>query len=152
MSSPTNPDTSGVHLWLILWKTSRALEAHSARSIARFEMGISDFGVLEALLHKGPLTITQLSAKVLLTSGSMTTAIDRLAARGLLTRCDDAKDRRARIIKLTPEGHALIDRAFAQHREAMEQAVAGFSEPDRIALLPLLKQLGFTAQQNLSQQ
>ena len=115
-------------------------------------MGISDFGVLEALLHKGPLTITQLSEKVLLTSGSMTTAIDRLAARGLLTRCDDAKDRRARIIKLTPEGYALIERAFAQHREAMEQAVAGFSEQDRIALLPLLKQLGFRAQQNLSQQ
>jgi len=152
MSSPTNPDTGGIHLWLILWKASRAIEAHATRSIAQFGMGVSDFAVLEALLHKGPLTITQLGEKVLLTSGSMTTAIDRLAARGLVTRCDDATDRRARIIKLTPEGHTLIEQAFAQHREALEQAIQGFPQEDRATLLPLLRQLGLTAQQNFSQQ
>ncbi|WP_263367132.1 MarR family winged helix-turn-helix transcriptional regulator [Edaphobacter bradus] len=149
MSNPAQqPDLSGIHLWLVLWKAARALEAHSTRSIARFEMGPSDFGVLEALLHKGPLTVKQVGEKVLLTSGSMTTAVDRLVARGLVTRCDDATDRRARIIKLTPEGGALIERAFAQHRQEMEQAVAGFSDPDRAVLLPLLRKLGRATEQS----
>ena len=79
------------------------------RSVAQFEMGTTDFGVLEALLHKGPLTVKQLREKVLLTSGSMTTAVDRLEARGLVARHDDANDRRARIIRLTPEGRKLIE-------------------------------------------
>ena len=147
MLSSTQSDL-GIHIWLVLWKAMRSVEAHSSRSIAGFDMGTTDFGVLEALLHKGPLTVKQLGEKVLLTSGSMTAAIDRLVARGLVSRCDDEKDRRARIIKLTPEGRELIDRAFAEHREAMEKAVAGFSAEDRAALLPLLRRLGRTAQQN----
>jgi MarR family 2-MHQ and catechol resistance regulon transcriptional repressor len=143
------PDLSGIHLWLLLWKASRAVEAHSSRSIARFGMGISDFAVLEALLHKGPLTVKQLGEKVLLTSGSMTTAVDRLAKRGLVSRCDDEKDRRARIIKLTDAGKELISEAFTKHRLALESAVSGFTQQERVELLPLLRRLGRTAENNL---
>ncbi len=50
-------DTSGVHVFLVMWKATRVLEAHGHRSIVGLEMGLSDFGVLEALLHKGPLAI-----------------------------------------------------------------------------------------------
>ncbi len=70
----TETDTSGVHLWLVLWKATRSLEAHAHRNIQGFGMGQSDFGVLEALLHRGPLSVKELGAKVLLTSGSMTAA------------------------------------------------------------------------------
>ena len=150
MKTPTHneQDLSGMHLWLLLWKASRAVEAHSARSIARFDMGVSDFGVLEALLHKGPLTVKQLGEKVLLTSGSMTAAIDRLIKRGLVTRCDDDKDRRTRIISLTDQGKETISEAFAQHRLAMERAVGNFSQQERTELLPLLRRLGRTAEEN----
>jgi MarR family transcriptional regulator, 2-MHQ and catechol-resistance regulon repressor len=148
MKDQTQPDLSGIHLWLVLWKAAHAVEAHSTRSVERFEMSPTDFGVLEALLHKGPLTVTQLGEKVLLTSGSMTTAIDRLEKRSLVTRCDDANDRRARIIKLTPQGRALIKKVFTQHENAMEQAIDGFTPQERAALLPLLRKLGKTAQQN----
>jgi MarR family 2-MHQ and catechol resistance regulon transcriptional repressor len=109
-------------------------------------MGTTDFGVLEALLHKGPLSVTQLRQKVLLTSGSMTTAVDRLEVRGLVTRNDDAKDRRARIIRLTPEGRRLIECAFADHRDEMETALVDFSKEDRAHLLPLLRRLGRAAE------
>ncbi|HEU4635926.1 MAG TPA: MarR family transcriptional regulator [Edaphobacter sp.] len=142
----TEPDLSAIHLWLLLWKASRAVEANSTRSIARFDMGTTDFGILEALLHKGPLSVTHLRQKVLLTSGSMTTAVDRLEARGLVARHDDVKDRRARIIRLTPEGQRLIECAFADHREQMEAALAGFSNDDRAQLLPLLRRLGRVAE------
>lgn len=148
MLKTAKPDTSGIHVWLVLWKAARAVEAHSARSIERFGMGTSDFGVLEALLHKGPLTVTQLGEKVLLTSGSMTVAVDRLEARGFVARSNDAKDRRARIVSLTPEGQKLIERSFAEHCEAMEEALTGFSDEERVALVPLLRQLGLTAEKN----
>jgi MarR family 2-MHQ and catechol resistance regulon transcriptional repressor len=148
MSDRTQPDLSAVHLWLVLWKAFRAVEAHATRSISEFEMVPTDFGVLEALLHKGPLSVKQLGEKVLLTSGSMTAAVDRLASRGLVERHDDARDRRARIIQLTPEGRELIERAFACHRDAMERALEGFSEGERMILLPMLRSLGRTAEQS----
>jgi MarR family 2-MHQ and catechol resistance regulon transcriptional repressor len=144
--TPQFEDLSGIHLWLVLWKASRAVEAHSTRSVARFGMGVTDFAVLEALLHKGPLSVTQLRQKVLLTSGSMTTAVDRLESRGLVTRNDDANDRRARIIQLTAEGRSLIECAFADHRDQMEAALTGFSKEDRAQLLPLLRRLGRSAE------
>lgn len=140
------PDLSGIHLWLLLWKAARAVESHATRSVGRFQMGATDFAVLEALLHKGPLTVSQLRQKVLLTSGSMTTAVDRLEARGLVARSDDAKDRRTRIVGLTPEGRKLIEGAFTQHSEEMEAALTGFSQQDRAQLLPLLRRLGRTAE------
>ena len=140
-------DLSGIHLWLVLWKASRAVEALAQRSIARFGMVQSDFGVLEALLHRGPLSAKQLGAKVLLTSGSITAAIDRLAARGLVRREDDAADRRACIVQLTAAGRRSIERAFAQHRREMEEALTGFSANERKALLPLLRSVGRVAEQ-----
>lgn len=140
------PDLSAVHLWLLLWKAARAVEAHSTRSVAQFQMGTTDFGVLEALLHKGPLTVKQLGEKVLLTSGSMTTAVDRLEGRGLVVRHNDSKDRRARIIHLTPKGRKLIECAFAQHRDQLEAVLADFGIEDRAQLLPLLRKLGHVAE------
>jgi MarR family 2-MHQ and catechol resistance regulon transcriptional repressor len=149
MGSHPQPDLSAVHLWLILWKAFRAVEAAANRSIAEFDMGVTDFGVLEALLHKGPLSVKQIGEKVLLTSGSMTAAVDRLERRGLVTRNDDARDRRARIIQLTPQGRELIEHAFACHRDVLEHALEGFAEGERFLLLPLLRSLGRTAEQSL---
>src|SRR5579885_2772068 len=108
--------TSGVHLWLVLWKAFHAVQAHALRNIAGLGMAYSDFGVLEALLHKGPLTIGELGAKVLLTSGSMTASINRLEKRGLVSRKEAAGDRRTRIVDLTPKGKMLIREAFEDHR------------------------------------
>lgn len=140
---------SGIHVWLVLWKAARAVELRADRSIAQFGMGRSDFGVLEALLHRGPLSPKQLGEKVLLTSGSMTAAVDRLAERGLVERQADKQDRRACIVQLTPAGGRLIERAFERHRAEMEDALADFSLEDRRALLPLLRRLGRAAEASI---
>src|ERR1700761_5313330 len=112
-------DTSGIHLWLVLWKAFRSLEAHAHRHIAELELCLSEFGVLEALLHKGPLTVKELGAKVLLTSGSMTAALDRLERRDLVEREGTAEDRRVRLIHLTQKGKELIQKGFGDHKLAM---------------------------------
>ena len=144
-------DTRGIHLWLVLWKAMRSLEAHATRNIGGFGMGQSDFGVLEALLHRGPLSVKEIGAKVLLTSGSMTAAVDRLEARGLVTRQDDEGDRRSRIIHLTDAGRELIERVFAEHRIAMEEAVAGFPVEERATLIESLRRLGRLAEDRFTE-
>lgn len=135
-------DSSGVHLWLILWKAFRAMEAHADRSIAGLGLCWSDFGVMEALLHKGPLAVKALGEKVLLTSGSMTAAIDRLERRGWVAREADPADRRSRIVRLTAEGRKTIEALFAEHERDMERAVAGLRDSERTTLIDLLRTLG----------
>ena len=144
-------DTSGIHLWLVLWKSFRSVEAHAHRHIASLGLGLSDFGILEVLLHKGPLNVQELGAKVMLTSGSMTAALDRLEQRGLITRDEDENDRRARVVRLSEAGAGLIREAFEDHRQAMETAVAGVAKKDRAMLIALLRQLGLGAVKSLEQ-
>jgi MarR family 2-MHQ and catechol resistance regulon transcriptional repressor len=146
-NSKTKIDASGVHLWLVLWKAFRSVEAHAHRHIATLDLCLSDFGVLEALLHKGPLTIKELGAKVLLTSGSMTAALDRLERRGLVEREGTADDRRVRMIRLTSKGDELIHKGFGDHKVAMDYAVEGLGQQDRASLVDLLRQLGQSAEQ-----
>src|SRR6266516_998612 len=85
---------SGVHVFLVLWKAARAVEAYAEKSISQLEMCGSDFAVLEALLHKGPLPVNEIGKKVLLTSGLITVAVDRLETKGLVER--KAHGRRSR--------------------------------------------------------
>jgi len=82
---------------------------------------------------------------VQLTSGSITAAVDRLVRKGLVSRCDDPKDRRARVVHLTGPGRKLIDCAFAQHDAAMEKATAGLTAAERVQAVVLLKKLGLYA-------
>jgi MarR family transcriptional regulator, 2-MHQ and catechol-resistance regulon repressor len=140
---------SAIHTWLVLLKAHRTMARHATRSIEALNVCLSDFAMLEALLHKGPQTVRELSRRTELTSGSMTPAIDRLEARRLVTRADHATDRRAWVIHLTPEGKALITKVFAGHAEAMERAMRGLSKAERATLTDLLKRLGTTAERQL---
>ena len=85
-SLPVLSDTSGVHLWLILMKAHRALAYHAEQSIVGLGFCFSDFATLDALLHKGPQSVTEIAHRIGLTAGSMSIALDRLATRGLVRR------------------------------------------------------------------
>jgi MarR family transcriptional regulator, 2-MHQ and catechol-resistance regulon repressor len=106
----------------------------------------SDFAVLEALLHKGPLAVNEIGKKVLLTSGSITTAVDRLQHRGLVDRRAHGTDRRAKIVHLTKEGKKLITRIYSDHAADMERlALATLTRSERETLIRLLKKIGYGA-------
>src|ERR1700674_1169755 len=144
-------DRSGVHVWLVLMKAYRSLFRHAEQSIVALDMCISDFGVLEVLLHKGPQSVSEIRRRVELTSGSITTAIDRLEQRGLVARAAHASDRRARMVDLTPDGKALITHVFSTHKQAMDRAAQGLSNAERGTLIALLKKLGTTAEHQLTE-
>jgi MarR family transcriptional regulator, 2-MHQ and catechol-resistance regulon repressor len=137
---------SGVHLFLVLWKAARAVEAYAKRSISHLELCGSDFAVLEALLHKGPLPVNEIGKKVLLTSGSITVAVDRLETKGFVERRAHGTDRRTRIVRLTKEGRKLITPAYAKHAADMERLASdSLTTAERAALIRLLKKIGYKA-------
>jgi MarR family 2-MHQ and catechol resistance regulon transcriptional repressor len=137
---------SGVHVWLVLWKAARAVEAYAESSVSQLEICGSDFAVLEALLHKGPLPVNEIGRKVLLTSGSMTTAVDRLEDKGLVERRSHGTDRRARVVHLTKNGRKMITKAYADHAADMERlASVSLTRKERETLIRLLKKIGFAA-------
>ena len=136
-------DTSGVHVWLVLAKAYRALAARAEESLnlGGAGLGDSDFRVLEALLHKGPLPVNTIGPKVWLTPGSISVAVDRLEKKALVKR-KNTDDRRVRLVELTAKGRALITRIFRKHVTAMEEAASVLSKEERLVLLRLLKKLG----------
>jgi MarR family 2-MHQ and catechol resistance regulon transcriptional repressor len=129
-------------LWTVLARCHRALSRTAERSIRETGLGLTDFAALEALLHKGPLTITAIQSKVLLASGSMTAAVDRLEKKGLLNRGPASGDRRAKVLHLTPEGRRVVETALSRHAAELESAMAVLNVSEKRQLYGLLKKLG----------
>jgi MarR family transcriptional regulator, 2-MHQ and catechol-resistance regulon repressor len=99
------------HLWTVMTHSYRAVQTLTEATIACTDLCPTDFAA-EARLHKGPLTITEIQNKVLLASGSITAAVDRLENRGLLVRKSTLSDRQARVLELTREGRRSIAVSF----------------------------------------
>ncbi len=106
-------------------------ERYAAAGIEETGLCLSDFGVLEVLLHKGPLPVNTIGLIVDLTPGSISTAVDRLFAKGLVTRVESAEDRRVRVVALTPRGKDLIVSAFRKHSGQMRKVFSELS-PEEI--------------------
>src|SRR5277367_5004680 len=115
------------HVWLVMMKAMRALTRYAAAAIEETGLGLSDFGVLEILLHKGPLPVNTIGPIVDLTPGSISIAVDRLVAKGLVSRVESAEDRRVRIVALTPRGRDLIFSAFREHSRQMKRVFSELS-------------------------
>ena len=130
------------HIRLVLWKAAKAIEKVDRASIGDTGLQISEFAILEVLLHKGPLPINSIGEKVLLTSGSMTAAVNRLEGRGLVRRSQDPSDKRRFNVHLTVPGRRAIETAFAKHEKNLERVAGVLTGAERIELLRLLKKLG----------
>jgi MarR family transcriptional regulator, 2-MHQ and catechol-resistance regulon repressor len=144
-----HPDSSGTHLWLVMMKAHRALARHAHLSIECLDMCFSDFAILELLLHRGAQPVNQIGRRIDLSSGAITSAVDRLERRGLVTRASDVSDRRTRMVSLTTEGRARIAEVFAEHKAAMDRAALSLSKDERQTLIRLMKKLGTDAEHQL---
>ena len=103
-----------------------------------------EFDVLAALRRAGTpyeLSPGRLLRETLVTSGTMTNRVDRLAARGLVERLPDPHDRRGVLVRLTPEGKAAVDTAFEALLEAEQKFLADLPDRDRTRLATLLRTL-----------
>src|ERR1700692_2189329 len=139
-------------LWLVIAKSYRALSLLAEQSIANTGMCLTDFVGIEALLHKSPLTISEIQDKVRLASGSMTAAVDRLEKLGLVVRKASPSDRRARVVELTPQGKRLAASCFEKHAKDLEALMSVLSEKGRAHLYGSVKKLGLLAARKLDEQ
>lgn len=155
MSSPTASSTAtaqrtpeeqrALKLLIVLSRASNALGAHVARDVARHGLTPTEFAVLEALHHKGPLLLGDVQRKILLSSGGITYTVDRLAEKGLVERRECASDRRARYAALTPAGERLMERIFPEHAAAIVEAMASLSAAEQDDLIRIARKLGLAA-------
>ena len=130
------------HVWLVMMKAMRALTRYAAADIEDTGLGLSDFAVLEVLLHKGPLPVNTIGPIVDLTPGSISTAVDRLVEKGLVSRVESAGDRRVRIVALTPRGKRLIVSVFRKHSGQMKRVFCELSPEELRSLEETLRKVG----------
>lgn len=128
-------------VWIALAHSYRAMSSSIEKSFANTGLSLTDFMLLEALLHKGPMTITEIQAAALLATGSMTAAVDRLEARGLIVRTLTQQDRRARVLELTKEGTAVIGTAYEQHSTQLKRWMNVLSAEERAVTFASLRKL-----------
>lgn len=139
-------EIGGTQLWLLLLKSFHAVSAYAQATLRATGLGDSDFRVLEALLHKGALPVNEIGQKVFLTPGAISTAVERLHVQGWVTRQDSKKDRRVRLVELTPAGRTLIERAFREHARQMDLLGSELTPKQRRQLARGLKAFGKGAQ------
>lgn len=134
-----------LRLWVIFARAHAAVAARAQADVARHGLTIAEFGVMEALHHKGPLLLSELKAKILVSNAGVTYLVDRLEERGLVERRRCDRDRRAYYAHLTPEGTEFLARIFPEHAAAIEEAFSALDAAERAAVTALLRKVGHHA-------
>ena len=129
-----------------LLRAGRSVLARVEPRLAAASLTPTQFGVMEAILHKGPLGQRELSRKVLTSAGNMTDLVDKLEARGLVRRARQKSDRRAVNVELTPVGRDLIEPLFARHAEDIAATMGELNGDELRQLSDLLRRLGLAAE------
>ncbi len=138
-------ESSALRLWVVLSRAHSAIAAHAAADAATHGLTLAEFGILEALYHRGPLLLGEVQRRILVSSGGITYLVDRLTAKGLVERQSCPSDRRARYAALTSQGEQLVADIFPGHAAVLTQVMAGLSSEDQDAATAMLRQLGLYA-------
>jgi MarR family 2-MHQ and catechol resistance regulon transcriptional repressor len=128
-----------------LLRASRCVLSRVEKSLAPHGLTTTQLGVLESILHTGPMTHRELGRKVLTSAGNITDVVDKLEGRSLVSRTRDPRDRRIVRVDLTPAGRDMIERVFPRHASDIGAAMAGLSGAELEALGDLLRRLGRAA-------
>lgn len=128
-------------------RIGRILEGRANRMLRARGLVYTDFDVLATLRRSGApysLTPSILRRSVLITSGAMTAALNRLKAARLIASNRHESDKRARAITLTPEGRALVDDLIGVRFADARTAIAGLGVRDSVSLARLLRKMSLS--------
>ena len=142
MKPTHDPTYQALNSYTKLMRAAESVTARTSRPMTAADLTISQFGVLEALLHKGPLCQRDIAAKILKSSGNMTMVIDNLEKRGLVRRERDSADRRYLTVHLTGSGRELIVKVFAEVQATIVAELGVLSGVELEQLGTLCKKLG----------
>lgn len=133
---------AAVRAYVKLMRAHRSVTARLEPALAACQLTLTQLGVLEAVLHLGPLSHRELGHKLLTSPGNLTDVIDKLEARDLVRRVRGVADRRQVRVELTAAGRTLIEEVFPRHAADIAAAMAGLTPAEIDQLGGLLRRLG----------
>lgn len=142
MKPANRPTYLALNTYTKLMRAAESVTSRVHRVLAAPKLTISQFGVLEALYHKGPLCQRDIGSKILKSSGNITLVIDNLEKQKLVSRVRDENDRRYFTINLTESGTDLIAKVFADVEAAIAMEMASLEDDEQELLGQLCKKLG----------
>jgi MarR family transcriptional regulator, 2-MHQ and catechol-resistance regulon repressor len=146
LKSRLTDDTSAPHTLYVVHRALHAISRYAEADLQRCGLSTTDFRVMEALLHKGPLPVNVLGPKVNLTPGAISVAIDRLQERGFVYREEGERDRRIRTVALSKEGHRVIVPVYERHTAVLERLLEPLAPAERKSLADTMREIGKRAE------
>lgn len=138
----TPEEHSALSTFINLVRATDSLHSRLAPTISETGLTDSQFGILEALLHLGPLCQRELGKKILKSSGNITMVVDNLEKQGLVERQRNRDDRRFITVHLTQKGNALIGELFPRHVANLCTQMNILSPSEQDTLRALCRKLG----------
>jgi MarR family 2-MHQ and catechol resistance regulon transcriptional repressor len=138
----TKSEITALNAFIALQRAADSVEAATQEEIARSGLTQSRFGVLEALLHLGPLTPKALAGKLLRSKGNLTLVIENLEREGLVSREPSKEDGRSFLVTLTAKGRKKIGAMFPRHARLVTRSLSPLTGPEQEELRRLCRKLG----------
>ena len=138
----TAEEVRALNAFITLMRASESVAARTGEHLSEHDLTGSQFGVLEALLHLGPLCQRALAGKLLKTGGNITMVVDNLEKRGLVVRKRGREDRRFVTVHLTDSGRALTRRVFPRHLASIVEELSVLGAKEQEELRRLCRKLG----------
>jgi MarR family transcriptional regulator, 2-MHQ and catechol-resistance regulon repressor len=139
---PKSQQRLALATYVRLMRAANAARAHAARHLGGTRVTLTQFAVLEALYHLGPMSLSDIAQKILTTGGNLTMVVGNLEKLGLAHRQKCPEDRRVLIVVLTAKGKALIRKLFPEHAAAITEFMGALSSAEQESLGNLCRQLG----------
>lgn len=136
---------AALRLWVIMSRAQSAVTTQAAAHVSQHGLTLAEFGILEALYHRGPMLLGEVQKRILVSSGGITFLVDRLTAKGLVERRSCDFDRRARYAALTPKGTELVAEVFPSHAAVIARAMGAISAEAQTEVANQLRTLGRAA-------
>ena len=129
-----------------LVRAANAARSHASHHLGDSGLTLTQFAVLEALYHLGPLSLSDIAQKVLTTGGNLTMVAGNLERDALVKRQISPKDGRVQILVLTPKSKVLLRRIFPMHAAAITEFMAALPAAELAHLGEMCRKLGRSGQ------
>jgi MarR family transcriptional regulator, 2-MHQ and catechol-resistance regulon repressor len=140
--SSSRPRRLALLTYVKLMRAANSARNFAARSLGARGLTLTQFAVLEALYHLGPMSLSDVAEKVLTTGGNLTMVAGNLEKQGLARRQPSPEDKRVQIVTLTLKGKSLIRQIFPQHAAAIVEFLSALSSEEQARLGDLCQRLG----------
>ncbi len=143
MEQPSQRTSACIRAYINLMRSAESVVGRVNLPLLQDRLTVSQFGVLEALVHLGPMSQKDLSTKILKSHGNISVVVDNLEKRGLVVRTRGAvEDRRVVMVSLTSEGAALVESVLPGTVDRIEHEMGVLSDDELETLRSICRKLG----------